>query len=273
MTSAAQSAGRSARDVAHSKPVKIGARVGLLSYGVTHLLIAWLALQVAFGGGGEKASQSGAFQELGQSTFGRILLWVLFVGFVATAIWRLTQAIWGFTYESEAKDRLRKRASSGFKVVVFAVLAVLAARTAVGSGGGGDGGQKATAGVLGWPGGQLIVGAVGLGILAAGVWKAYAGWTERFKSDMDLPSDQHARQVALKTGQVGFIAKGVATALVGVLVVVAAIRFRPDEANGLDSALRTLAQQPFGPWLLALVALGLAAYGIFCFFDARYHRV
>jgi hypothetical protein len=56
-------------------------------------------------------------------------------------------------------------------------------------------------------------------------------------------------------------------------VVVAAVRFRPEEASGLDQALNTLAQQPYGPWLLAAVALGLAAYGVFCFFDARYHRV
>lgn len=273
MTSAAQSAGREAHNVADSTAVRVGARVGLVSYGITHLLIAWLALQVAFGGGDEKASQSGAFQHLAESTVGRILLWVLFVGFVATALWRLSQAIWGFTYEDDKKDRLRKRASSGAKVIVFVALAVLAVRTAVGNGGGGNGGQKATAGVLGLPGGQFIVGAIGLGILGAGVWKAYAGWTERFTSDMDLPSDHKARQAAVKTGQVGFIAKGAATALVGVLVVVAAIRFRPEEANGLDSALRALARQPFGPWLLALVALGLAAYGVFCFFDARYHRV
>jgi hypothetical protein len=90
---------------------------------------------------------------------------------------------------------------------------------------------------------------------------------------MDMPSDRHARMVAERTGQVGFIAKGIAIALIGMLVVIAALRFDPNEASGLDTALKTLATQPFGPYLLIAVALGLACYGVFCFFDARYHRV
>jgi Domain of Unknown Function (DUF1206) len=275
MTSAAADSARTARNVAQSKPVEIGARIGIFSYGITHLLIAWLAFQIAFGGSGQKANQSGAFSEIAQNTAGRILLWVLVVGFVAVALWRLEQAIWGFSYESEKKDRYRKRVSSGAKVVVFAVLAFLAGQTAAGGGGGGGGGgqQKATAGVLGLPGGQFIVGAVGLGVIAVGGAKVWSGWKKKFLRDMDMPSDQRAREVAERTGQVGFIAKGIATALVGLLVLIAAITFRPEEASGLDAALRGLAQQPFGPWLLALVALGLAAYGVFCFFDAKYHRV
>ncbi len=272
MTSAAQSANRSAKDVANSRPVKIGARVGIFSYGITHLLIAWLALQVAFGSGG-KADQRGAFQQLAEEPFGRVLLWVLVVGFVATALWRLAQAIWGYSYESDRTKQIRRKVGAGAKVVVFAALAVLAAQTAIGSGGGGGGQQKATAGLLGLPGGQFIVGAIGVGIVVVGGRKVYQGWKKKFLDDMSLPSDPRARQVAERTGQVGFIAKGVSIALIGVLVIVAAIRFRPDEASGLDAALKGLAAQPFGPYLLAVVAVGLAAYGVFCFFDARYHRV
>jgi hypothetical protein len=90
---------------------------------------------------------------------------------------------------------------------------------------------------------------------------------------MDMPLDRRARRATVRTGQVGFIAKGVSVALIGALVVVAAVRFRPEEASGLDAGLRALAAQPFGPYLLTVVALGLAVYGVFCFVDARYHRV
>lgn len=274
VTSAAESANQSAKQVAQSRPVKLAARVGLLSYGVTHLLIAWIALQIAFGGGGgEKADQGGAFQALAAQPLGRTLLWVLTIGFVAVALWRLEQAIWGYRYVSDTTEQLRKRAVSGGKVVIFAVLAVLAGRAAGGGGGGGAGQQQATAGLLGLPGGQFIVGAVGLGVIVAGGAKVYAGWEKTFRDDMDLPSDRRARMVAERTGQVGFIAKGLATALIGVLIVIAAWRFDPKEAAGLDSALKSLAAQPFGPFLLAAVAIGLACYGVFCFFDARYHRV
>ncbi|TQM14976.1 uncharacterized protein DUF1206 [Pseudonocardia kunmingensis] len=272
MNHAGRTAHRSAKSAARSRPVKAGARIGIAAYGLTHLLVAWIALQIAFGGSGEQADQNGAFQTIGQQPLGRALLWVLVAGFAAVALWRLEQVFWGFSYESDRVTKLRKRVVSGGKAVVFAVLTVLAAGTAVGSGGGG-GQQGATAGVLGMPGGQLLVGVVGVGILVAGVVTVVTGVQQRFRRDMSLPSDRHARAVALRTGQVGFAAKGVALGLIGVLVVVAAVRLRPEEASGMDTALRTLAGQPFGPYLLAAVALGLLAYGLFCFFDARYHRV
>jgi hypothetical protein len=127
--------------------------------------------------------------------------------------------------------------------------------------------------VLGWPGGRFLVGAAGLAVLAIGAMKVKQGWEKKFTEDMDLPADRHAREVAVRTGQIGSVAKGVAVGLIGVLVVVAAVQFDPGKANGLDPALKTLAGEPFGMFLLAAVALGLAAYGVFCFFDARYHRV
>jgi len=269
----AKNANRHAKNVAQSEPVKVGARMGIFSYGITHLLIAWLALQVAFGQGNEKADQRGAFQALAEEPFGQVLLWVLVIGFVAVGLWRLELAIWGYSYESDRTTNIRKRAVSAGKVAIFVALAVLAGRTAAGGGGGGSGGQQATAGLLGLPGGQLLVGAVGIGIIVAGGSKIYQGWQKKFVNDMDMPSDRHARMVAERTGQAGFIAKGLAIALVGVLVVIAALQFDPKEAAGLDVALKTLASQPFGPYLLIVVALGLACYGVFCFFDARYHRV
>ena len=194
------SAARSAHEVTDNRWVQMGARVGLASYGVTHLLIAWLALQVAFGSGGEQANQKGAFQELTGNTFGVIMLWIIVLGFVAVALWRLGQAIWGYRYVSDHTKQLRKRGTSAFKVVVFATFAVLAARTALGGGGGGNGQQKATAGVLGLPGGQWIVGAVGLGIIVAGGSKIYAGWKKKFEDDMNMPTDPKARTAVERTG-------------------------------------------------------------------------
>ena len=210
---AAHSADTTAKGVADSRAVEIGARVGLACYGVTHLLIAWLALQIAFGGGGgEQANQKGAFQQLTDNTFGKILLWIIVVGFVAVGLWRLGQAIWGYRYVSDKKKQLRKRGTSAFKAVVFFTLTVLAVRTAIGSGGGGNGQQQATAGVLGLPGGQWIVGLVGLGIIVAGGSKIYAGWKKKFEDDMNMPSDQKTRQAVERTGQIGYIAKGVSIA-------------------------------------------------------------
>jgi hypothetical protein len=272
MTSAAQSANSSAKQMARSRPVKVAARVGILSYGITHLIIGVLALQVAFGQGGEQADQTGAFEALAQQPFGQVLLWVLALGFVAAAVWRAEQAIWGYTYESDQKKLVRKKVVSGVKVVIFVALAVLAWNTAAGSGGGG-GQQQATAGVFGLPGGQFIVGLIGLVVLVVGVVKIVEGYQKKFLEDMSAPSDHRARTVLERVGQVGNVAKGIAIGLIGVLLIVAAIRVNPEEATGLDAALKGLAAQPYGPYLLTAVAIGIISYGVFCFFDARYHRV
>jgi hypothetical protein len=260
-----------ARQVAKSEPVKVGARIGLVAYGITYLLVAWLALQVAFGGG-EQTDQSGAFQAIAAEPFGKVLLWVLVVGFVAVVLWRIEQAIFASAGVQDTKEQIKKRVEAGARALVFTALAVLAARTAMGSGESGTG-QQATAGVFGWPGGRFLVGAVGLAVLAVAVVKAKHGWEKKFLEDMNLPSDQHARKLVERLGQVGSVAKAVALGLIGVLIVVAAVTFDPSKANGLDPALKGLAGQPFGMIALTVVALGLAAYGVFCFFDAKYHRV
>ena len=261
-----------ARQVARSEPVKKGARIGIVAYGITHLLVAWLALHVAFGSGGGQTDQSGAFQTIASQPFGRVLLWVLVVGFVAVALWRLEQAVFATGGVQDTKEQVKKRVERGFQAAVFIALALLAGSIAAGAGSSGTG-QEAAAGVLGWPGGQFLVGLVGLVILAVAAVKAKHGWEKKFLEEMDVPSDQHARQVVERLGQAGSIAKAVALGLIGVLVVYAAVRFDPSQANGLDPALKALAGQPFGMFLLAAVALGLAAYGVFCFFDAKYHRV
>ncbi|MBC8093162.1 MAG: DUF1206 domain-containing protein, partial [Pseudonocardia sp.] len=132
------------------------------------------------------------------------------------------------------------------------------------------GGQQQATGL---PGGPVLVGAVGLVVLVVGVVKVVEGAKKKFLEDMDVPTDRRARTVLERVGQVGNIAKGVSIGLIGVLLIVAAIGYNPDQPIGLDAALKGLAAQPYGPYLLIAVALGIVSYGVFCFFDARYHRV
>ncbi|GAA4674713.1 DUF1206 domain-containing protein [Pseudonocardia yuanmonensis] len=271
---AARDAHRHAARAARSEPVRKGARLGIAANGVLHLLIGWLALQIALGGGGGEADQRGAVTTLAQQPFGRVLLWVLFVGFVAVVLWRLSTALFGFGYVEDGKKKLVKRLVSAGQAVVYAALAVLTVRAAVQGSAQGGGGSQATAGVLGLPGGQVIVALVGIGVVIGGGVMIWHGAKKKFTEDQDLAGvHPHARKVDERTGQVGYIAKGIAIGVLGGLIVSAALTFDPAKANGLDSALKTLAGQPFGVVLLGLVALGIAAYGIFCFFDAKYHRV
>ncbi|BBG04289.1 MULTISPECIES: DUF1206 domain-containing protein [Pseudonocardia] len=266
-------AGRGARDVAHSTPVRIAARIGIAANGVLHLMIGWLAVQVALGSGGQ-ADQNGALGAIAAEPLGRAFLWVLVIGFAAVVLWRSVSAVWGFGYLGDRKKQLAKRVVSAGLAVVYLVLAVAAATTAIrGRASSGSGGE-ATAGLLGLPGGQIITALVGVGVVIGGGVMIWNGWTKRFMEDQDLAgADTRIRRLNARTGQVGFIAKGIAVGVLGMLLGVAALTFDPQRANGLDSALKALREQPYGVFLLIAVGLGIACYGIFCFLDARYHRV
>ena len=250
------------------------ARIGLIAYGVVHLLVAWLALQLAWGGGGgESADQAGALATLAEQPLGRPLLWLLAVGLVALAAWQAAEVLrWRSRLSSSGdarKKAVEKTVKSVAKAVLYAALAVLAVRTA--TGGGGSGGQQQAAGVFGWPAGRWLVALIGLVVIGVGVYLVHKGVSKRFLQEVDLGSaPPRTTRLVTRLGQAGFPAKGVALGVVGALLVYAAVTFDPARATGLDGALRTILEAPFGRVLLTLVAVGIAAFGAYCFVRARY---
>jgi hypothetical protein len=265
-----RSAGRQAR---HSTVVKTAARVGLVAYGVVHLLIAWIALQVAWSGGGD-ASSGGALRTIAEQPFGRTLLWIAAVGLVALVGWQLLTAAWGHAEEQDDKKRAFKRLSEIGRAVVYAVLAVSAAKIASGSGSssGKDSKEEGlTAHLLSAPAGRVLVVIVALAILAVAGRHVHRGITQDFTHDLEGSATSGSSGSAiLAVGRTGYLGKGVAIGVVGVLFGWAALSYDPDKAGGLDDALKTVRDQPYGPVLLSLVAIGLAAFGLFCFAWARY---
>jgi hypothetical protein len=235
------------------------------------VLVAVLAVQLAFGRSSERTDQSGAFQALATQPLGVALLWVLAAGFATVTVWRIYETIRGFTWEQERRRAILRRSQSAGHAVISGTLLVLAVTSLLGGGGGGA--EGATAGVLGLPGGPVLVGLVGVGTVVVGGLAVRNGWTKDFLDDLALPLDPRVRSLVKRIGTVGFLAKGVSLVLIGVLIVIAAVRFDPAQANGLDAALKTLAGQPYGPYLLVALALGLLAYGVFGLVDARYHRI
>jgi hypothetical protein len=266
-----------AHEAAGSDALENLARVGLVAYGVVHLLVAWLAVQLAwFDGGGESADQSGAMSTLAESPVGKPLLWVIALGLIALAAWQAAEVLrWRGGWSASGKTRLKALQKSGnalVKTVVYIALAVLAIRFATGSGQSSSQAQQdATAGVLGWPGGQYLVGAAGLILIGSGVWHVKKGITTSFLDQIDTSkASASALRLVTRLGQVGFPGKGIALALVGGLLGYAAITFDPSKATGLDGALRTVLELPLGPYLLTLVSIGIAAFGAFLFVRARY---
>ncbi len=245
-------------------------RVGLLSYGVVHLLIAWLALRIAFGHSGRSASSTGALSELAKSAVGQVSLFVVGVGFLSLVGWQAFEAATGHRRE-EGGRRVAKRAASVGKVVVYGALAVSALRIAVGAGSTGGKTDPMTARLMSMPGGTLLVGAVGVAILAVAGFLAHRGWTQRFTQDLGPGAQSGDRRPAIVTlGMVGYVAKGVALAVVGALFLWAALTHDPQKSGGLDQALRKVQQEPFGVPVLAVIALGIACFGLYCFAWARH---
>ena len=274
MGDVAESGRRAGEEARHSTTMLAAARVGLVAFGVVHLLIAWIALQVAWGDGGD-ASSHGALHTVAEQPFGEPLLWIAACGLWALAVWQVMTAIWGHRSESDDKQRTFKRLSALGRAVVYAVIGASAARTAIGSGGSSEDskGEGLTADLLSAPAGRALVAAIGVAILVVAVRHVHRGISDNFTHDLEAPATSGSSGSAvLLFGRVGYVGKGAAIGVVGALFGWAALSYDPDKAGGLDDALKTVRDQPYGPYLLTFVALGLAAFGLFCFAWARYVR-
>jgi hypothetical protein len=264
---------REARRAKGSESLDKGVRLGLVAFGLVHLLVAWLALQLLGGGGNGKATQQGAFAQLAQEPVGLVALFVVAAGFFALVVWQGLSAAVGHRH-SDGAERFTKRLVSGGRALVYAALGVNALTTALSGGGsGGASTDGPTAQLMSAPGGQLLVGAIGLGILAVGGVLVFQGVTANFVDNLDVKGRSGDRRIPIVVlGRVGYVGKGLSLGAVGVLFVVAAIRHRPDESGGLDAALHELLGQPFGGVVVAAVGAALGCFGLYCFAWAGHLR-
>jgi hypothetical protein len=254
-------------EVRRSRGYHVLVGVGLVSYGLVHLMLAWLALQIAFGGK-EDASSQGALRGLAQQPLGAGLLWVMAVGLFTLVVWQVLEATIG-REEANRAGPLRRRLASAGRAVVYLVLGILAVGVARGSGGGSGNGEEAlSARLMALPFGRVLVAALGAAVIAVGISQIVKGVKQKFTEDLD-----HAVEpVVRRLGTVGYCAKGVALSIIGGLFGYAALTYDPEQAGGLDAAMDTIRQQPFGLALLVIMALGLASFGVYCFVWARRAR-
>lgn len=254
---------RAAAAAAGDNPVvETGARLGYVASGVLHLLLAWVTLQLAWFHGGAEADQTGALHAMGSTGLGALPLWVAVVGFGLLGVWQLTEAV----LRRDAGARVRA-AGKG-----VAYVALVWTTAAVARGTRPSGSQQTvdlTASLMAAPLGRVLIGAGGLAVIGIGGYHVAKGWNATFLTDLR----EHPGNWAVRAGRFGYVAKGTALILVGALFVTAAVTRHPEQAQGLDGALRTLLDAPFGATLLTVVALGLAAYGVYSLVRARYARV
>lgn len=248
------------------------ARFGLAVRGFVYVVIGWLAVQIALGHRGQEANQRGALAAVAKHPGGKGLLWILGFGFAAYALWRLSEAAFGTATEGrKAGPRLK----SLVRGVVYAAFAVTTFRFIAGTSKQSQSQQQetTTAKLMKHASGRWLVGLVGVVVVVVGLGMIVEGLRRKFEKQLRMDELHGAtRTVVVRLGMVGTIARGIVFAVTGALVVEAAVNYDPAKSTGLDGALRTLADRPYGPWLLGVLAVGLIAFGVYGLAAARYPK-
>lgn len=263
------------------------ARLGFIANGVVHILIGGIAVGIAFGEGGS-ADASGAIGQMSEQPFGTAQLWFCFLGCALLALWNLVDAFFGSnTLRSRASDtngadprdeQGRERWKDFVKTLGQAVAYGAVASTFfqflfAGGSDSSESSSTASSKVAELPGGIVILTIVGVGVAAVGVVFIVNAFRHRWTEDFRMPSRPVVRSALNATGVAGYLAKGAAIIALGGVIIYSAITHDPEEAGGVDAALKAIREQPFGPYLLCAVGAGLVVYGAFLFLRARYDRM
>jgi hypothetical protein len=237
-------------------------------------VIGVLALKLALGSGGKTTSQQGALATIAQEPLGRVLLVIVAIGLAGYALWRLVSAAVG--PRDSADDGVLERVPALVSGIVYAALCFTAVKILFGAHASSSAGnpKHAAAGVLGWPGGPVLVTIAGAVLIGVGLFQGYQGLSRKFCEDAHTDEMGAAtRRIYTAFGVVGYLARMVVFLLVGYGVIKAALDYNPRNAVGLDGALQQLAHSSDGPALLGIVAAGLIGFALYCMADARYRRL
>jgi hypothetical protein len=253
------------------------ARFGYAAKGFVYAIVGVLAVQAAFGQGGKTTDTKGALGAIAAQPFGKFLLALVTVGLIGYVVWCFVQALKDPEHKRDGAKGLVRRIGYGISCLVYTSLAFSAIRLIMGSGASRSSTssqQDWTARVLSQPFGQWMVGLVGAIVLGFGFYELYQAYKAKFRKQMKLNQMSATEEIwATRIGRFGVAARGVVFAMIGFFLLQAAHQSDANKVQGLDGALRSLAQQPHGPWLLGIVALGLVAYGIHMGVQARYRRI
>lgn len=280
-TDAGDAAQRAAERAVDSDALVNLGRLGWVAKGVVYTIIGVIAVPIAFGdsGSGEEASQSGALAEIAENAWGEVLLTLVGIGLFLYAAWRFVTAVLPAENDAETIAHRVGYAASG---ALYAFLGWSALSIVFGGGGsssnGGSGDQSAvedlTSTLLENTGGRWLLGLVGVGALGLGGYFVLQGYQKDFMKRIDTAgASSSERSLIEKSGMAGYIGRGITVGLIAVFLLQAAWTADPDEARGLDGALRDTADNTWGSALVLVAGVGLVAYGVFAIVSARRRRM
>lgn len=266
------SAGQPLRDTANHSWVHKLARVGYATKGVVYALVGILALQAATSGG-KPTGKEGATREIGTLPFGDVLLVLTGIGLAGYALWRLIGAVLDPEHDGSDAKGIFHRIGHFVSAVLHGSLAVAAFQLGLGQGGGGQGSKDWISKLMSEPFGSVAVIIAGIAVLAFAATQLMQAVTGRIRELKHLRIDARQREWAVRLGRLGLAARGVVLGIIGVFLVKAGLETDPGRAKGMGEALQQLQAEPSGGLLLGLVAVGLACYGAFMLYCARFRHM
>ncbi len=256
-----------------SNKFELLARWGYAARGVVYVILGAIALTGASSAAGGDTSTEGALSALHQQPFGRVLLAAVAIGLVGHVLWRFAQ---GFL-DADGKGRGMKGyvARAGYVAAGLANLSLAGAAFSLVLANGGSSGSSGEVGITAWlmqqPFGRILVGVVGLTIIAAGLVQAWRGISGKYREQVKLPREHEGSLHPLSV--FGLAARGVLLAITGMFFIFAALTVDPNQSGGLAEGLEWIRQLPFGPYLYGLAAAGLVSFGLYSFIEGRYRVV
>lgn len=246
------------------------------------MLVGILAFQAAFNWGGKVTGSKGAFLTVASQPFGKLLLFLIAIGLLGYVVWQIVQTIWDPEHSDTGLGAVGRRASYLISGVIYGSLALFALRVVFSqpsssnsnSSGGSSSSSEGTATLLSQPFGKWLVGLVGVAVVAYGFYCFYRAYSTQFRRRLKLyEMSAQEEKWSTRISRFGLVAKGIVSVITGYFFIQAARASDPSQAKNTEGVLQIIQQQPYGAWLMGIVALGLVAYGIHLIIQARYRRI
>ena len=261
------------RSAGGSGALNMFARLGFVARGIAYIVIGVIAVMLAFGVARHEPDGAGAIEAIAGKPFGYLLLWILVIGFLALAVWRFVQAAEKRLNLTEGHRVMALLGGIAYAIAFYSTLMFVVHGTKPASGD--SAARDYTAQMLSLDGGRVLVAIAiaGIVLVALGIVMAVRGFSAEFTRHLRMGwMSRGTQDVVVRLGQAGYVARASIVVGIGIAALDAAITYKAAKAEGVDGVLRSFAQTPFGPWLLVLVALGLIAFGILSFFEAKWRR-
>jgi hypothetical protein len=261
---------KAAREVTTSRLVETLMRLGYVARGLVYGMIGVLAFQVAMGTGGALDDTQGAIVALGKTPLGEVVLYGMLLGLIGYGLWGVIRAVFDPLHKGTDLKGIAERVGFAVSGISYTLLAfatyglITGGSSAARNGAQGAQTQQTTASILSKSWGPYVVGIAGVVVIGIGLLQMFKGLRPNFERQFQAYAlSSNERKWIDRLGRFGTTARGVVFTLIGMFLFLAAYHHDPSQAKGIDGVLTALLHQPYGPWLLGVVALGLVAFGIY----------